>query len=298
MRKKLIPNFVMQHFQKNPQIGRKELAKAAKIPETEARFYCRVYSEMNKNIHYKSRGIALFDIQYPLQDEACMNVIEEFIKDFKPHCLIYGGDQMQFDTISSFNIRKPKLLEGKRLKAEYKGFQKDILDRFEAVVPTRCKKFFMVGNHEYRIERLIEKFPQHEGFVELKNNLRLDNYTIIPFNDVFNIGDMHFAHGWYWNKYYAEKTMRVAQKMIFVGHVHTPQVYTAVSPAYALPKQCVGVGCLCNTNPSYMEDKPNYWVHQFLFWYMMDDGTFTYYTPTIVNGRVIINGKLYDGNRD
>ena len=88
MRKKLIPNFVMQHFQKNPQIGRIELSKVAKIPTTEARFYCRVYSEMNKNIHYKSRGIALFDIQYPLHDKACMNVIDEFIKDFKPNYLI------------------------------------------------------------------------------------------------------------------------------------------------------------------------------------------------------------------
>ncbi|GAG98739.1 unnamed protein product, partial [marine sediment metagenome] len=143
MRKKLIPNFVMQHIQKNPQIGRKELSKVAGISEGEARFYCRVYAEMNDNIHYKSRGIALFDIQYPLQDKACMNVIEEFIEDFKPHYLVYGGDQMQFDTISSFNIRKPKLLEGKRLKAEYKGFQEDILDRFEAVAPSRCKKYFM-----------------------------------------------------------------------------------------------------------------------------------------------------------
>jgi len=296
MRKKLIPNYVMQHIQKNPQIGRIELAKVAGIPEGEARFYCRAYAEMNKDISYKSRGIALFDIHYPIQDKACMNVIAQFLKDFKPDYLVYGGDQMQLDTISSFNVKKPKITEGKRIKKEFDGFQKDILDRFEAILPKKCKKFFMVGNHEYRIERLIERLPQYEGFIELKANLHLDDYTVIPFNDMFNIGDMHFAHGWYWNKYFSEKTLRIAQKMIFVGHVHTSQIHTAITPAYSLPKQCVGVGCLCNTNPEYMEDKPNYWVHQFLFWYMMDDGTFTYFTPLIINGRCIINGKLYDGN--
>jgi hypothetical protein len=298
MRKKIIPNYVMQHIQKNPQIGRVELSKAAGIPETEARFYCRVYAEMNKGIHLKSKGVALFDIHYPMHDRACMNVIAQFLKDFKPDYLVYGGDQMQLDTISAFNIRKPKLVEGKRIKKEFNGFQRDILDRFEGIVSKKCKKFFMIGNHEYRIERLIERLPQYEGFIELKNNLKLENYTMIPFNDMFNIGGMHFAHGWYWNKYFSEKTLRVAQKMIFVGHVHTAQVHTAITPAYALPKQAVGVGCLCNTNPEYMEDKPNYWVHQFLFWYMMDDSTFTYYTPMIINGRCVINGKLYDGNED
>ena len=298
MRKKIIPNHIMQEFQKNPQIGRKQLAKKVDIPESEARFLCKAYAEMTSKIKYKSRGIALFDIHHPLHDKACMNIVTEFAEDFKPDNIVYGGDQEQFDTISSFNTRKPKLTEGKRLKREYKGFQTDILDRIENVLPKKCKKYYMIGNHEYRVERLIEKFPQYEGFIEIANNLNLEDYTIIPFNDVFNIGDMHFAHGWYWNKYYAEKTLRVVQKMVFVGHVHTPQLHTAMSPVYTLPKQCVGVGCLCNMNPEYMENRPNTWVHQFLFWYMFDDGTFTYYTPTIINGRCIINGKVYDGNKN
>ena len=55
MRKKLIPNYIMQHIQKNPQIGRIQLAKNLDIPETEARFYCRVFSEMNKEIKYHSQ---------------------------------------------------------------------------------------------------------------------------------------------------------------------------------------------------------------------------------------------------
>ena len=298
MRKKIIPNHIMQYFQKNPNIGRFELAKAANIPETEARFFCRVYKEMTSNIKYKAKGIALFDVHYPVHDKACINVVCDFIKDFKPDYLVYGGDQLQMDSISAWNAKKPKLTEGTRLKKEYSGFQKDILSRIENLLPRNCKKFFIIGNHEYRTIHLIERSTQFEGFIEIEKNLDLTDYTIIPFNDVFNIGDMNFAHGWYWNKYYSEKTIRVAQKMIFVGHVHTPQLHTSKSPAYTLPKQCVGVGCLCNENPHYLRDSPNAWVHQFLFWYMFDDGTFTYYTPIIINGRCIINGKVYDGNRD
>jgi len=298
MKKKVIPNYVMCEFQKNPRIGRIELARKCNIPESEARNYCWLYGQMNKGIKYKGRGLALYDIHFPEHDEAAMEVVFEFIKDFKPNWIILGGDQMNFDTISGWNYRKPKLVEGKRLNREYRSFQEKILDRLEDVLPKKCKKFFIVGNHEYRLERLIERNPQYEGFVELENNLKLDDWIIIPFNDVFNIGDMHFTHGWYYNVHYAKKTVLEAQKMIFVGHVHKPQVHTAASPAYALPKQCVGLGCLCNRNPDYLEDKPNAWVHQFLFWYMFDDGTFTYYTPTIINGRCIINGKVYDGNKE
>lgn len=295
---KVIPNFVMQEFQKNPKIGRIDLAKKCNIPETQARNYVWLYSQMNKNLKLQGRGVALFDLHYPDHDRACFEITLEFIKDFKPNWIVLGGDQLDLGLISSYNKFKLKTREGKRLYQDYRNFQKDILDRLEEVLPKNCKRFFMMGNHEYRIERLLEKHPEYEGLIEIEKHLKLDNWKIIPFNDVFNIGHMHFTHGWYWNKYYAEKTLRIAQKMIFCGHVHTPQVYTAVSPAYTLPKMCIGLGCLCNKNPDYLEDKPNYWVHQFLYWYSMDDGSFTYYTPVIVNGRCVINGKLYDGNRE
>ena len=296
MRKKLIPNYIMAEFQKNPQIGRTELAKKCNITEGEARSYCWVYKQMTTQIKFKGKGIALYDLHFPSHDKACLNAVCEFIKDFKPDWLILGGDQLQLDMISSYNQFKLKNLEGKRLYKDYKEFQIQVLNRIESLLPKNCKKFFMLGNHEYRIDRLIEKHPELEGLIELENHLNLKDWTIIPYNDTFSIGDMYFAHGWYWNKYYAEKTLRIAQKMIFVGHAHTPQIHTAISPVYTLPKQCTGIGCLCNINPEYLENAPNAWVHQFLFWYMFSDGTFTYYTPIIINGRCIINGKVYDGN--
>lgn len=175
MKKHIIPDYVMKCFQANPLIGRIELAKAVNITETEARFYCRVYSAMTEGIKPKSRGIALFDIHYPTHDKAALNVVKQFIKDFKPDHLVYGGDQLDMDTLSVFNIKKPKLLEGKRLKQEYRDFDAEILKPIEQAVPSSCKKYFIIGNHEYRVDRYIERNPQVEGFYEVKNNLDLSD---------------------------------------------------------------------------------------------------------------------------
>lgn len=297
MNNDLIPNYIKRIFYANPQIGRIDLAKQANISEGEARFYCKLYKDSKKTPNVRKRGIAIPDIHYPDHNKAVINIEKEFVKDFKPHYFLLMGDQLHMDSISFYNKNKPKLTEGKRLKAEYKGFQKDILDEFENNLSSRCKKYFFIGNHEYRVERLIESNPQYEGFVEVKNNLNLKDYKIIPFNEVIQIGNMYFAHGIYYNKYYAEKTLRHFQKMLFVGHAHKPQLFTSVSPVNSLPKMVVGLGCSCNLNPAYKLNQPSDWVHGFLYWYQFADGTFSFYTPYIVNGRCIINGKVYNGNK-
>jgi len=296
MSKDIVPNFVMQIMQKNPRIGRKQLAKEANITESMARFYCKVYREKHRPVKCVARGVALYDIHYPDHDRAALQIALQFIDDFKPDYLVLGGDQMQMDSISFFNKNKVKLIEGKRLKKDYLGFQKDVLDQLDLILKRDTKRYFLIGNHEYRVERLLENSPQHEGFIEIDKNLDLSKYKIIPFNMLMNLGELYFTHGWHYNIHYAKQTVLEAQKMIFVGHAHMPQVYTAVGPAEALPKQCVGIGCLCNKNPHYMSNRPNAWVHQFMFWYQFEDGTFTYYTPIIINGRCVINNKVYDGN--
>ena len=225
MKKKLIPDVIMQEFQKNPQIGRIELAKKAGISNQEARYYCRLYKELHKEAKLTSIGIAAFDIHYPDHDKASLNIIIKAIEMIRPDYFIFGGDQLHLDCISHHNKGKVKLLENRRISKDFKGFQTDILDRIELVLPKRCSKYFMIGNHEYWIDRLIEDNPQMEGLMEVQNNLKLSSYKIIPFNEVLRIGDINFIHGIYTNKYHAEKHLRIYQKMLFYGHIHTNQVY-------------------------------------------------------------------------
>lgn len=294
--KKLIPNRIMQFFQADPSIGRRDLAKYAEISESNARYYCRLFTELHKKAKLVSKGIAVFDYHYPDHDKACHNIVLEAIRMVKPNHFIFGGDQLHLDCISHHNKGKVKLLENRRIGKDFSGFQKDILDEVEQVLPSRCKKYFIVGNHEYWIDRLIEDNPQLEGLMEVENNLNLTDYKVIPFNGILKIGEMTFIHGIYVNKYHAEHHLRIYQKMMFYGHLHTNQVYTSVAPTSNLPKQAVGIGCLCNRNAFYMRNKPNDWLHQFLIWFMFDDGTFVYQTPIIINGKTVINGTVINGN--
>ena len=296
MNKKLIPDRIMQEFQKNPHIGRIELSRIADISNQEARYYCRLHKDIHNNsTRTIKRGVALYDIHYPEHNKACMNIVLKFLKDFKPDYIVLGGDQLDMGCISHHNKGKVRLTENARLKRDYQGFQAEILDKIEANIPKTCKKWFLIGNHEYWLERLVDDNPQLEGLVEVEGNLNLDKYKIISFNKVLTIGEMNFIHGFYCNKYFSEKNVRVYNKNIFCGHLHTNQVFTMVSPITGLARQGVGLGCLCNKNMDYMHEKPSSWVHQFLFWYEFADGSFTYYTPTIINGKCIINNKIYDG---
>lgn len=286
-----IPTYIKEVIEVNPNIGREGLAEKAGISISDARFYCKLYKENREKPVLK--GVAIGDIHYPDVDIATNEIFFEFLKDFNPDIFILAGDCMDMGSISFYNKNKPKLTEGKRLKREYKSFQLGYLDIYDNILKDACKRYFFIGNHEYRVDRLIEENPQFEGWIEVENNLDLSEYKVIPFNEVMNLGDMYFIHGAYWNKYHAEKNARVYGKHVFSWHVHTNQVFSMFSPINRLPRQGVSVGCACNKNPDYMRNKPNNWVNQFLFFYLYGDGSFTYYTPIIINGKSIINGKKY-----
>jgi len=291
-----IPEHIMKFFVETPNIGRLTLAKKVDISEQEARFYCKLFKDKQTSVKIVDVGIFAVDIHHPYHDDKCISCLFQVIKDVKPSIFILGGDNMDFNTISYFNRNKPKLLEGGRIGKDYKRFTGDILVPLNDLLGSDCKKYFMYGNHEERVDRLIENEPKLEGLIEVENNLDLSDWVIKKYKEIITLGHMNFAHGLYYNKYHSNKTVQVFQKNIFYGHVHTHQIYTTISPIDSLPKQGVSVGCLCGRNAEYKRDEPNHWINQFMIFYLLSDGSFRYNIITILHGRCIVDGKLYDGN--
>lgn len=280
--------FAEKLIQSNPEIGRRKLSRISGISESKAR---RLLENYRKD--RVLRGVFVGDIHYPFHNRRCMKILFGFLADFQPDYFGLMGDQLDLDMISTHTKGKLKLLEERRIFKDYKGFQKDVLNVLDDILKDDCKKWFVIGNHEDRVDRLLDEEPRWEGGMEIENNLDLEDYTIIKYNDSIEIGEMEFIHGDPCNEFHAKKNLMTYGSNIFNWHVHTNQVYTMQSPSRRLPKQGVSIGCLCDKNPHYMRNKPSRWVHQFLFFHMFEDGTFTYYTPIIINGKTVINNKVF-----
>ncbi len=246
------------------------------------------------------KAVLLPDIHHPHYEERVMKSVNQFISDYDPDEIVYMGDQLSLDCISSWNRNKPLLKEGQRLMQDYDNFDIDVLHVHETLTRPDIKRTFMIGNHEQRVEWYTEMHPELADFVDVVRHLQLHErgYKIIPFNDVYKVGKLSVIHGYYWNKYHACKTLEAFEGNVVYSHVHNPQMYAKVSPvdrkgyhtATSLP-------CLCNIKPDYKKNTPNFWINGFgIVEHLPATGYFNLYTIMIIEGSFMFNGKYYGKN--
>ena len=284
-----------KYFNEDQNISRRKLAKKCNISEQKARSICAYFKEKRKNNGIIKRGIAVGDLHSPYEDKKCFKILLEFIKDFNPDYFILGGDQNDFGMISTFDRKKVGNIESKRVNEDYIYCQENILNPIESLLKPECEKVWIIGNHDARVNRLIEVDPQFEGYIEVENNLDLDDWIVIPENKAYSVGHLNFIHGNTCVQWHAKKNLDTYAKHVVNFHVHTNQIFTKVTPLDELPQQGVSVGCMCHLNPKYMKNKESAWLNQFFYFYMFSDGSFVQNIVTILNGRTIINNKLYEG---
>ena len=239
------------------------------------------------------KGICISDLHYPQHSKPCLKIVLEFLEDFQPSTFVMNGDMLDLSCISHWNNGKPKRVENKRLLKDYQGFQEDVLNPIEDILPDDCKKIFIYGNHENRVKRYTETYSTLTGIVELENNLSLDNYEIIDYNKHYNITpNFLIIHGLYTTEFHTKKTLSVYNCNVSYGHIHKQQSYTRTSVIDKTPLKATSMGCLCNLNPDYRNNQPSGWTHGFMYWYKEGNNIYDYY-PMIVKKKCIINGVMY-----
>lgn len=253
------------------------------------------------------RIVALFDQHYPHTIPAFWNhktpkvlsPVFKFIRDFDPHIIVHGGDQLDLGCVSHWNRGKPKLIEGKRLADDYKGYNL-LLDTLEKQTKSLETHTMLQGNHDYWIDMLVEEFPQAmEGMIEVQKNLNLASRGIkwVENGRTWNAGKLYFHHGdWkkgYLPEYHAKAIGMTFGKNMLYGHTHTEQAWTKVSPIdeHAIQTQCVGT--LSNLNPAWMRNSPNAWVNSFWVGHILSNGNYYGHTVKIIGGEFMYDGQLY-----
>ncbi len=253
------------------------------------------------------RFVALFDQHYPYCIPEFFDVanpkkdtpVLRFLKEFDPHVVSHGGDQLDLDLISHWNRGKPRLKEGKRLAEHYTGYNV-LLDQIEKRTKSVERVDMYEGNHDYWIQLLIDEQPELlEGNIEvpLKLDLKKRGYTWMPQRTLGKYGKLYMMHGDAKNGYLPadlpKYLLGVYHCNLLYGHVHTNKSATATSPVDVHPYQAQSVGTLANRNPIWKRNEASSWLNSFAAGYILPDGNFNLYVINIVNGKFVFDGQLY-----
>jgi hypothetical protein len=245
-----------------------------------------------------SRVALLADIHYPGVDWPSMYAVNEWLADYQPDTIVYMGDQLSLDVISTWNKNKPLLREGQRLAEDYAGFDEAILQEHERIVP-KAKRVWLDGNHEERVNWYLQSNPEMMGFIEPHRVLKLEErgYEYLSYNKIYKLGKLNICHGFFYNIHHAAKTVNVFESSVAYAHVHTAQSFTKMSPLDSDNyHQATCIPCLSNTKPDYKANAPTRWINGFGIVEIINANRFfNLYTVIINKGTFIYNGKVYAG---
>lgn len=216
--------------------------------------------------------------------------IRDFIKDWQPDIIILLGDFLNLDCVSHWIKDKKRLVEGQRLKQEY-ALGNYELNLIKESAP-EAKIVYCIGNHSDWIEQYLDKHPEMEGLIELKDHIKgVDEW--VELNKLYKVGKLYYTHGLYTNEFHAKKTVMALGCSVLYGHEHGMQSYGMVSPQNKQGHIAKSIGCLCKDILPYMKNKPNKWINGFNYAYIRQDGSFNDYTVVITNNHFTAEGKTY-----
>ncbi len=124
----------------------------------------------------------------------------------KPDVIVHLGDHWDMASLSVYDIGK-KSFEGRTYSNDVQAgnnamdvFMKPIIEEQKKQKENKKKvwnpkKVFLIGNHEYRIDRAVESDRKLEGLVGYKDfNLKKYNWEVHNFLDVVIVNGIAYSH--------------------------------------------------------------------------------------------------------
>jgi len=211
-----------------------------------------------------TKTLWLYDSHFPYNIH--VGPLLEFIKDYKPDILGFGGDNWSLDVISHHDSAKHPNRGfntiGKDFYDEAADYREHIADFMRAA--PKAKFVYILGNHEDWIARWCINHPQLKD-PDIRSLLGTvgKNIEFIPFGGFYQIGNIHFTHGHqFGSQNPAKQAVERCTKTIVIGHHHGYKIWPAFSMTDALSKHLgILVPCYCGLAPAYLKGSPNGWMN-------------------------------------
>lgn len=243
------------------------------------------------DIHYRAKPGG--------EDKRALNALKQYASDHEWSHVIFLGDVMDHNSISSHSKGLLKSVEGETLLKDYNVANKD-LDQIEQATQG-AKKVVLEGNHDYRATVLADVQPQLSGLVEMEYGLQLSqrNWVYVPYwstGKTYSLGKATFGHGRYTSKHHAYTHASKYGRNFYYGHLHDFQSYTMEREGDDLKYEAASLGCLCSYRQYWLKGRPTKWQQGFGVFRFQPNGNFNRYDVRIFNHRFISpEGKEYKG---
>jgi predicted phosphodiesterase len=214
------------------------------------------------------------------QDHSRFDLLGKLIIDEMPTHIILMGDFLTLNCLSAWDMDKRKTMEGRRYKTEIDAGL-DALQRmltpidFYNVTRREQKKaqykpemVFLEGNHEERLTRYLDSDPTFDGFVSVRNDLKLDGwgFRYIPYRDWYylnGIGFTHIPHNELkpvTGRYHIHASARATVDSCVYGHTHKLEVLCQHLPGMSHLQQLTCAGCFFEKHDAYVHGRvTHYW---------------------------------------
>ncbi len=248
--------------------------------------------------------LVLPDLHVPFHDRESVGAVLAYAADEVWDECVLIGDFLDFNCISTFNTGKPRLVEGQSLGDDYEQ-GRAVLDSILRAVRRKndsCTVTLLEGNHEQRVDRLLDANPVLAGVVEVPRGLGLRQRGVRwvrswSRGELHKIGNAHFHHGLYTNIHHAKKMVEAFGVPIYYGHTHDIQGYSKVLRGRDHTIEGCSLGCLCDYEQQYKLGAPDKWQQAVTVFRVFPDGYFQRETTAIFKHRFVgvTNGRVYDG---
>jgi hypothetical protein len=247
--------------------------------------------------------VAYYDLHYPKWDVPTFRALEHFLRENKVAGFIFGGDQLDLESISHHTKGKPLYRPPKSYLRDIEGFEKDILGPIEKLLPPTATKIWHIGNHERFEFDLVEEHPELDGLVDHTRHFKLEQrgWKIIPLGHSNKIGKLTTCHGEILTgignqagAFPAKKAVELYGTSVLAGHTHSPQSFCKISPVEHIQKWMAWIAPIGGkTNPGYLRNRATAWLNGLVIIELQADGLFNLYPCIVSKGRFAYGGKIY-----
>lgn len=228
------------------------------------------------------------DIHVPLHDEKSLGAVCDYAADVWWDEVVILGDFLDMDFASKFAEGMVRQRAGKTFRKDADAGQ-HVLDQILAAFRKKNKNAaatLLEGNHEYRIQRVLDANPEYEGLIEVPELLRLSERGVkwVPFwstGEMYRTGKLRYIHGRWTNKYHAQKHVDMMGCNVAYGHTHDVQQFSKELMGDDKTTSAWSLGCLCLYKQPYLRGAPTRWQHAFGEAWVMPNGYFNLHVTRI-----------------